>query len=122
MRLSIEPGGRQSANAAADHDQIKILLDCKAGDVERSTLATDLVSDLEGSWMAPPEAGQRRWIVACRFGAQLSERTQAAGDDECCTAKKVAAAYEVSHMIPMRCRSGADSLAAAKLSRFHWPV
>ena len=78
--FAVEPRRGQSADAAADHDQIVILLDRQAGDIEGFALAADLMGDLEGSGMAAAQAGERRRIVAGRIGAHLGERRQAAGD------------------------------------------
>ncbi len=98
VRLAIKPRRRQAADAAADHDEIESLLDREAGDVIRLALATDLMGDLEGSGMAAAQAGQCRRIVAARPGAQLGERSQTAGDDQCGTVEKVAAADGIGHV------------------------
>src|ERR1700722_947914 len=89
VRLAIEPRRRQPADAAANHHQIVVLLYRQAGNVKRLPLAADLMSDLEGSGMTTPEAGQRRRVVACALGTQLGEGRQAGGDDQCRTAKEV---------------------------------
>ncbi len=64
VRLAIKPRRRQSADAAADHDQIETLLDRAPGDVEGAALATDLMGDLERTGMAAPQTGQHRRIIA----------------------------------------------------------
>jgi hypothetical protein len=59
--------------------------------------------DLEGSGVAAPQAGERRWIVAAGLGAQLSERRQTRGDDECGTAEKIATVDRIGHEFPDWC-------------------
>jgi len=59
---------------------------------KRSALAAGLMGNLERSGMASAETGQGRRIISDGPGSELGERTQAAGNDECGTTKKVAAA------------------------------
>ena len=68
----VEPCGRQTADAAADHDKIIALVDRSAAERERLAVA-QLVADLDRAFMLAAHAGQRGRIAS---GLRLPLRVQ----------------------------------------------
>ncbi|MNN37053.1 hypothetical protein D3C81_1509800 [compost metagenome] len=92
MLLAVEPGGRQPADAAADHHQVVLFLHLQAGGVECLLLPAHLVRHLEGARVAAAQAGEGgRVVTPAGSGTENLHRRKAGGDGESDAVEEVAA-------------------------------
>src|SRR5262249_21139052 len=88
--LPVEPGGREPADAAADHHEIVALLDRQPVERERLAIA-QIVADLERARMLPAQAGEGRRI-AQRLRGELVGRGESGCHGQGEAVEEVAAA------------------------------
>src|SRR6516164_11857492 len=87
--LTIKPCRRKPADAAADHDQVVVLLDCRVVDAEALAFAGESMRNFERTGMLAAHAGQSRRIWR-RSRGELRRRSQTCRDCERGTSEKIA--------------------------------
>src|SRR5262249_34106737 len=87
---TVEEGGSQPADAAADHDEIVGLLDRPPLEAEVLAFERLRVRELEGARMLAAQSGERR-RVALGLGRDLRRRREARGDGQGYSVEEVAA-------------------------------
>ena len=104
---TIEPGGREPADAGADHDQVVTLGDRKALEGKTPAFARLRVRHLERAGMLAAQAGERRRI-APRLRGDLRRRGQPRRDGERHAIEKVAAGDVVALQFCLYVLTGAS--------------
>src|SRR5262249_55851018 len=110
---AIEEGGREPADAAADHDQVVAFLGRNAVEPEGGALARRQVRHFERAVVLAAQAGQRRRI-ARRLGRNLRRGRQPRGDRQRDAIEEVAAG-DVAHGRSLRDRSFVASYSILSL-------
>src|SRR5262249_2341399 len=99
----IEPGCRQPADAAADHEEVVALLDRQPLE-RKSPAGGQLMGDLERAGMLAAHARERRRIARA-LGPDLRHRGEPGGDGERDAVEKITG-RNVGHRFNARARAG----------------